>query len=132
VIYGGYRNKICGAVEFAALYRQRLADVSWFMRVLNETIARQANTSIAARLAELQGRAFEPVRAPVVAPEVVGEIDASPARTLPGSKQKDTHFVSLLNETKGHSLCFFVALAVHESIARLCRSVGRVAACVRR
>jgi len=29
--------------EFAALYRQRLADVSWFMRVLNETIARQAN-----------------------------------------------------------------------------------------
>lgn len=29
--------------EFAQLYRQRLADVSWFMRVLNESIARQAN-----------------------------------------------------------------------------------------
>jgi len=29
--------------EFAALYRSRLHDLSWFMRVLNETIARQAN-----------------------------------------------------------------------------------------
>ena len=29
--------------EFAQLYRLRLADVSWFMRVLNESVARQAN-----------------------------------------------------------------------------------------
>lgn len=29
--------------EFADLYRQRLHDLSWFMRVLNESIARQAN-----------------------------------------------------------------------------------------
>ena len=29
--------------EFAQLYRLRLADISWFMRVLNESIARQAN-----------------------------------------------------------------------------------------
>lgn len=34
------RNKVR---EFAELYRQRLADVSWFMRVLNESIARRAN-----------------------------------------------------------------------------------------
>ena len=100
--------------EFAQLYRQRLADVSWFMRVLNESIARQANaeddctgrfwegrfksqallaamayvdlnpiragmaeglhesahTSIAARLAELQGQPFAPVLAPVVVADV--------------------------------------------------------------
>ena len=29
--------------EFAEIYRQRLFDLSWFMRVLNESIARQAN-----------------------------------------------------------------------------------------
>ncbi len=29
--------------EFAALYRSRLHDLSWFMRALNESIARQAN-----------------------------------------------------------------------------------------
>ena len=29
--------------QFAELYRQRLFDLSWFMRVLNESIARQAN-----------------------------------------------------------------------------------------
>jgi hypothetical protein len=30
--------------EWAATYRARLCDLSWFMRVLNETVARQANT----------------------------------------------------------------------------------------
>lgn len=34
------RDKVA---EFAQLYRLRLADISWFMRVLNESIARQAN-----------------------------------------------------------------------------------------
>lgn len=30
-------------VQWVAIYRERLADISWFMRVLNESIARQAN-----------------------------------------------------------------------------------------
>ena len=34
----------CAKVKgFAERYRQRLHDLSWFMRVLNESIARQAN-----------------------------------------------------------------------------------------
>ena len=113
--------------EFADTYRQRLTDVSWFMRVLNETIARQANaedgctgrfwegrfksqalldeqallaamayvdlnpiragmvhtlqgsahTSIAARLASLQGLPFVPVNAPVPMAASVAGADAS-------------------------------------------------------
>ncbi|WP_284155272.1 transposase [Sulfuricystis multivorans] len=35
--------EIAKAQEFVALYRARLADLSWFMRVLNEGIAREAN-----------------------------------------------------------------------------------------
>lgn len=41
------RADLCGAelariAEYAECYRARLHDVSWFMRVLNESIARQA------------------------------------------------------------------------------------------
>ena len=37
-------NAECDKVrEMAHTYRQRLCDLSWFMRVLNESIARQAN-----------------------------------------------------------------------------------------
>ena len=51
-------------LKWVETYRSRLADLSWFMRVLNESIARLARTpessdytAIAERLAELQGRA---------------------------------------------------------------------------
>jgi REP element-mobilizing transposase RayT len=40
--------------EYAETYRQRLADLSWFMRVLNETIARKANAED-----EVKGRFWE-------------------------------------------------------------------------
>lgn len=44
----GDRTTLCEAQlqrveEYAQTYRARLADLSWFMRVLNESIARQAN-----------------------------------------------------------------------------------------
>lgn len=42
--------------EFAAVYRARLADLSWFMRILNETIARQANQEDGARGRFWEGR----------------------------------------------------------------------------
>ena len=127
------RDKVA---EFAQLYRLRLADISWFMRVLNESIARQANaedgctgrfwegrfksqalldeqallaamayvdlnpiragmaedlhasahTSIAARLAELQGQPFAPVLATVVVDDDVAPVfadEASPPAASP-------------------------------------------------
>ena len=35
--------EVARVMEYAALYRERLSDLSWFMRVLNEGIAREAN-----------------------------------------------------------------------------------------
>ena len=121
--------------EYAECYRARLHDLSWFMRVLNESIARQANaedectgrfwegrfksqalldeqallaamayvdlnpiragmaetlhdsahTSIAARLAELQGQPFVPVMAPVAQPQAATEAAPMPA-SVPASE----------------------------------------------
>jgi REP element-mobilizing transposase RayT len=48
--------ELAKVAEFAALYRQRLADVSWFMRVLNETIARMANAEDGCRGRFWEGR----------------------------------------------------------------------------
>ncbi|MED5296062.1 transposase [Salinicola sp. LHM] len=42
--------------ELAATYRERLADVSWFMRLLNEAIARQANAEDGAKGRFWEGR----------------------------------------------------------------------------
>lgn len=48
--------EIAKVEEFAALYRARLADLSWFMRILNETIARQANQEDGAKGRFWEGR----------------------------------------------------------------------------
>ena len=48
--------EIAKVEEFAAVYRARLADLSWFMRILNETIARQANQEDGAKGRFWEGR----------------------------------------------------------------------------
>ena len=70
--------------EQALLAAMAYVDLNPIRAGMAQSLEDSAHTSIAARLAQLQGRAFEPMQAPVVTPAVVDEIDASPARTLPG------------------------------------------------
>ena len=48
--------EIAKVMEFATTYRERLFDLSWFMRVLNESIARQANSEDGVRGHFWEGR----------------------------------------------------------------------------
>jgi hypothetical protein len=133
-VRGAMGESECAKVrEFAAVYRLRLHDLSWFMRVLNASVASQANaedgctgrfwegrfksqalldeqallaamayvdlnpiragmavslpeslfTSIAARLADLQGHAFVPVVAPEPGPAVSGLLPEAALAALP-------------------------------------------------
>jgi REP element-mobilizing transposase RayT len=91
-----HKSEIAKVEEFAELYRTRLHDLSWFMRGLNESLARCANAEDGCTGRFWEGRfksqalLDEPALLAAMAYVDLNPVRAGMAETR---KQKDTHFL---------------------------------------
>ncbi|MFZ3285382.1 MAG: hypothetical protein WA191_00905 [Telluria sp.] len=107
--------EIAAVLKLAETYRARLHDLSWFMRMLNESLARQANAEDDCTGRFWEGRfksqALLDDRALLAA---MAYVDLNPVRAgmalTPEAKLRDTHLsptyrrTKTNNKTKGHPL----------------------------
>ena len=88
--------------ELADLYRQRLMDMSWYMRVLNESIARYANQEDAVKGRFWEGRfksqALLDERAVLAA---MAYVDLNPVRANIARELLDSDFTSIQRRLQG-------------------------------
>ncbi len=96
------RSLVQSVHELAEIYRERLHDISWFMRVLNESIARMANKEDGIKGRFWEGRfksqALLDEKAVV---SVMAYVDLNPVRAKMAKGLMDSDFTSIQRRIEG-------------------------------
>lgn len=91
--------------EFVGLYRGRLHDVSWFMRVLNESIARMANQEDGVKGRFWEGRfKSQALLDEQAVLSVMAYVDLNPVRAKMAEGLEDSDFTSVQRRIHGQYL----------------------------
>lgn len=92
--------------EFVEIYRKRLFDLSWFMRVLNESIARMANKEDNVKGHFWEGRfKSQALLDEQAVLSVMAYVDLNPIRASMSESLQDSEFTSIYKRLSSLKLC---------------------------